>query len=198
MNEKTMPAKKVLWKLVLAVILVIIGIICCANVSSADMDISKITANNIAVSDDAFIDDIDVLGHMGTKENKGVEYNYYIVMGKDKSGTQFTMALCASAQTHEDLQAIIKAEQTTKLGYSLNGTITAMDEQTISIYDSLLEQNGFKGTYPNLYYIFNDSGNSGGLNAVLGLLCLLPFAAVAAYLCYSFYVSVNGKPKKDN
>lgn len=198
MNGQTVSAKKVLWKLILASILVIIGIICCANVSSADMNISKSAANEIAVSDDASIDDIDVLGHMGTKEKSGVEYNYYVIMAKDKSGTQFTMALCASGQTHEELQTIIKSGEATNLGYGLYGSVETMDDQTVSIYDSLLEQNGFKGTYPNLYYTFNDSGNSNGLNAVLGLLCMLPFVGVAAYLCYSFYINVNGKPQKNN
>lgn len=191
MNENK---PKAVAKLIVAALLLITGIFCFVWISAPDISVTEVAANKIAQTDDAVIDDFKLLGKMGTKQVDNEEYTYYIIIAHDKSGTEYTMAMAVNSEIAAEFDNIYKSADTAQtISDKFFGSITAMGDETSSTYASLLEEYGYDSTYPNLYYVFTDSGISSNPNAGLGFICLLPFVGFAAFFAVSFFKSQGSK-----
>lgn len=184
--------KKPYFKLVAAAIFAIVGIALFVWISLPQADFSKISASEITTTQEAVVSDFYLLGKMGSKTVGTAKSTYYVIMAQDKSGTKFTMGMCVDEETADEFEQIISSSESAKLiSKKFYGSIEAMDQSSAETYDSLLEEYGYASTYPNLYFVFTDSGNSSSANGGLGLIFLIPFLAFAAFFVISYIKSVN-------
>lgn len=189
--------KKPYWKLIAAALFIIVGFLFFVWISSPQMDFSDITANQVTECEDVVISDFYLLGKMGSKEISGEEYSYYIILAQDKADTRFTLGMCVDAETAAEFETIAGSYETAQtIPDKFYGNITTMDQTTAETYDSLLEEYGYASTYPNLYFVFTDSGSSSGTSGGLGLIFLIPFLGFAAFFVVSFIKSTNDKQNK--
>ncbi len=181
-------------KLVAAAIFAIAGFLLFVWITSPQTDFSKISASEITTSQEAVISDFYLLGKMGTKTAGTTKSTYYVILAQDKSGTKFTMGMCVDEEVSKEFENITNSSQTANLiSDKFYGSIETMDESSAETYDSLLEEYGYASTYPNLYFVFSDSGNSSSANGGLGLIFLIPFLGFAVFFVISYIKSVNGK-----
>ncbi len=191
MNENKSSA---VWKLIIAALFLIIGILCFIWISTPDIRVTDVAANKIAQTDDAVIDDFKLLGKIGTKKVDNEEYSYYIIVAHDKTGTEYTMAMAVTGEVAAEFDNIYKSADTAQtISDKFYGGITVMGDETSSTYTSLLKEYGYDSVYPNLYYVFSDSGISSNPNAGLGFICLLPFIGFAVFFAVSFFKSQGSK-----